>query len=295
MAGTNVSPMVAEVTLPVDNHAPTNIALSANNVDENQSGSTAVGTLTTTDPDAGNTFTYTLAAGVGSTDNNSFSIGGNVLQTAATSDYETMSNYNVRVRSSDQRGLYFEKQFTVTVNNVNEPPTHITLLTGSIDENQPSGTAVGFLSATDPDAGDTFTYALANGTGGADNGSFSINGNTLQTAATFDYETKHSYTIRVRSIHQGGLSFEKQLTITVNNVNEPPAISVGGALITGGQVGFSFSGEPGTQVVVERCLGLEAPRVWLPVATNIMGGLPATFTDPDPATNCECFYRLRAQ
>ena len=44
------------------------------------------------------------------------------------------------------------------------------------------GTTVGTLSTTDPDAGNTFTYTLA--TGGADNGSFQIVGNTVQTAAS---------------------------------------------------------------------------------------------------------------
>ncbi len=51
------------------NTAPTNIALSANTINENVSGNSAVGTLSSTDADASNTFTYTLVAGTGSTDN----------------------------------------------------------------------------------------------------------------------------------------------------------------------------------------------------------------------------------
>ena len=48
-------------------NSPTDIALSASTVAENQPAGTAVGSLSTTDPDAGNTFTYTLVAGIGST------------------------------------------------------------------------------------------------------------------------------------------------------------------------------------------------------------------------------------
>ena len=42
-----------------------------------------------------------------------------------------------------------------------------------------------------------FTYTLVTGTGSTDNGSFTINGNQLKTAASFNYETKNSYSIRV--------------------------------------------------------------------------------------------------
>jgi len=56
------------------------------------------------------------------------------------------------------------------------------------------------------------------GVGSTDNSSFNINGNALQITAPFDYETKNSYTIRVRSTDQGGLSVEKAFTITVANV-----------------------------------------------------------------------------
>ena len=76
------------------------------------------------------------------------------------------------------------------------------------------------LSATDADTGDTFTYALVSGTGSTDNASFSISGTTLSTAAVFDFETKSSYSVRVRVTDAGGLTFERALTITVTDVNE---------------------------------------------------------------------------
>jgi hypothetical protein len=82
---------------------------------------------------------------------------------------------------------------------------------------------VGVFSSTDPDSGDTFTYSLAGGAGGNDNGSFSIDsGGTLLTAASFDFESKPSYSIRVRSTDSGGQWFEKQFTINVTDVDESP-------------------------------------------------------------------------
>src|SRR2546423_15030271 len=62
------------------NSAPTDISLSNSSIDENQPSGTTVGTFTTTDPDSGDTHTYSLEnSGCGGgpfPDNSSFSIGG---------------------------------------------------------------------------------------------------------------------------------------------------------------------------------------------------------------------------
>ncbi len=204
------------------NEAPTAIALSSTSIAENQPSGTVVGTLSATDPDASDSFTYTLVSGAGGADNASFTIAGNQLTTAASFDYETKNSYSILVQVTDAGGLTFTKQFTIAVTNVNEAPTAIALSSTSIAENQPSGTLVGTLSATDPDAGDSFTYALVSGAGGADNASFMITGNQLTTTASFDYETKNSYSILVQVTDAGGLTFTKQFTIAVTNVNEAP-------------------------------------------------------------------------
>jgi ELWxxDGT repeat protein len=239
-----------ELWRTVPNAAPTNLALSAMSIAENQSVGTVVGSFSTTDPDAGDTFSYSLVTGTGSTDNGSFTIAGGTLKIAASFDYETKNSYSIRVRSTDACGLFFEKPFTITVTNVNETPTNITLSASSIAENLATGTAIGSFSTTDPDAGNTFSYALVSGTGSTDNGSFTIEGGTLKIAASFDYETKNSYSIRVRSTDQGGLWFENQFTITVTDVNETPtniilsATSIAENLAVGTAVGGFSTTDP---------------------------------------------------
>lgn len=52
---------------------------------------TVVDLLSATDPDTGDTFTYSLVSGDGSDDNASFTIVGNQLQTNAAIDFETKS------------------------------------------------------------------------------------------------------------------------------------------------------------------------------------------------------------
>ncbi|MFN9915516.1 MAG: cadherin repeat domain-containing protein, partial [Pirellulaceae bacterium] len=87
-----------------------------------------------------------------------------------------------------------------------------------IAENSPANTTVGTLSTIDPDAGDTFTYSLVAGTGDTDNSAFNISGSTLRAASSFDFEAQSSYTVRIRSTDQRGLSTEKPFTIAVTNV-----------------------------------------------------------------------------
>jgi hypothetical protein len=161
-----------------------------------------------------------LVSGEGDADNASFTIDGATLKTTASFDFETKTSYAIRVQAMDQGGLTVEKQFTVTVTNVNETPTDITLSASSIAENQASGTTVGTLNTTDPDAGNTFTYTLVSGDGDADNANFTIDGTTLKTAASFDLETKSSYAIRVKAMDQDGLTVQKQFTITVVDGND---------------------------------------------------------------------------
>jgi hypothetical protein len=102
------------------NNAPTNITLSATAINENVAANSTVGTLSTTDPDVGNSFTYTLVAGSGSTDNASFNISASSLRITSSPDFETKNSYSVRVRTTDQSGLFFEKAFTITIINVCE-------------------------------------------------------------------------------------------------------------------------------------------------------------------------------
>ncbi len=107
----------------------------------------------------------------------------------------------------------------------NSPPSDIALSGASVPENQPAGTMVGAFSSVDPDSGSSFTYSLVSGAGSADNTSFMISGNTLRTAASFNYEIKNSCSVRVRSADQFGLTFEKVFTILVTDVNEAPTLT----------------------------------------------------------------------
>lgn len=202
--------------------APTDVSLNTSSVAENLPVGTEVGTFSTVDPDSSEPFTYGLIGGTGSTDNSLFQISGNRLLTNAIFDYESKNSYSIRVQTSDSNGGVFQKALTINVNDVNENenPTDLSLGNNSVAENSPLNTLIGSFTTTDPDTGNTFTYGLVTGIGSTDNSLFTIDGNQLKTNAIFDYETKNNYSIRVKTTDQGGLSYEKQLTVNVTNIPE---------------------------------------------------------------------------
>ena len=98
------------------NAAPTDISLTANTLNQSASANTVVGTLSSTDANGGDTHTYTLVAGTGSTDNGSFNISSNQLR-ATNPGAIAAGNRSVRIRTTDNGSgnLTYEEAFTVVV------------------------------------------------------------------------------------------------------------------------------------------------------------------------------------
>ncbi len=203
------------------NSAPADISLSNATLAENGSANAVIGSFSTTDADATDSHSYSLVAGEGSTHNSAFTISGSNLTINAPADFETLNQYSVLVRTTDGAAT-FDKQFTITVTNVNEAPASIALSSNSLPENSGANAVVGTLSAADPDANSTFTFSLVQGSN--DNSSFNIFNNTLRMNASADFETKNSYTVLVRVEDNGSpaLGIERPLTINITDVEEVP-------------------------------------------------------------------------
>ena len=114
-----------------NNEAPTNIDLDNKTIDENVAPNSVVGTFSTTDPDSGDSFTYTLVTGDGDTDNSAFTINGDQLQVNDSPDYETKSSYSVRVQTTDGEGASHTEQLTINVNDIIEGTPRRDTLTGT--------------------------------------------------------------------------------------------------------------------------------------------------------------------
>ncbi len=102
----------------VPNGAPTAIALNPASVAEGCAAGTLVGRLTTTDPDAGDMFTYTLVANAGGL----FTIVGNQVRVVDGTllDYEAVTSYTISVRTTDVGGLSFQQELTITLTDVHD-------------------------------------------------------------------------------------------------------------------------------------------------------------------------------
>ncbi len=95
------------------------------NIDENQSAGTVVASLSGSDPDQGDTLTYSLATVATAPDNASFTIQGTQLKTKAIFNYEAKRSYDIVVRATDSAGLYRDQPLSVSINDINETPTAV--------------------------------------------------------------------------------------------------------------------------------------------------------------------------
>lgn len=110
--------------------------------------------------------------------------------------------------------------YRVTVIDLTMPPRDLRLTAAALYEGAPSGAVAGTLSATDPEGG-ALTYSLVAGAGDDDNGRFRIEGATLRTLTTLDYEQQASYSVRVQvaSGRSGGAA-AAAFTISLRDVDE---------------------------------------------------------------------------
>ena len=105
------------------NDTPLNINLSNLYIDENSSNGTIIGSLSTLDPDLGDSFSYTLLNNA----DGRFILNNNNLQVAAGNllDFETNSSHQIEIQTTDTEGLFITKNFTISLNDLNEAPITI--------------------------------------------------------------------------------------------------------------------------------------------------------------------------
>jgi hypothetical protein len=177
---------------------------------------TAVGTLTTTTAGTSNTFTYTLVTGVGSTDNNKFTLSpSGAIATNQIFLNAVSTNYSIRVQTTDGNNQSYQTAITITVGASTTPPTNISL-TGTTVQ-QPS-TVVGTLSTTDPNFGVTETYTVTNSV------PFTISGNSLVTAPGLTVTTPTTYSVTVQVTNSLNQTFSR--TFPTITVNPPPPTDI---------------------------------------------------------------------
>ena len=122
-------------------------------------------------------------------------------------------------------------QRVVTV--VNRDPDSISIDQNLLEENYPSGSVIGNLSATDPDDpqnGHSYTYQLLTVDGVAPFGFAISNAGNVSTSQSFDFEQQQSYTLEVRVEDAFGGSFDQNVTITLVDAFVPYVETVSAGL-----------------------------------------------------------------
>ncbi len=233
-SGTAPNVNTSTVTLTV-NVGNLNELPSVNNptftIAENTPVGTVVGGVTATDPDVGQTLSYTITSG---NTGNAFQInsatGVITVKTLAAVNFETNPVFNLVVAVSDGVGAPVNSNVTINLTDINEAPT-IGNQTVGINENMPNGTVVATFTAANPDASQTVSYAITAG----NNGTFTINPTTgvvtVANSALLNFEATPTYSLTIVATDSGSGTAPNvntstaTLTVNVNDLNELPTVN----------------------------------------------------------------------
>ena len=207
------------ITILDDNEALTNTT-SNQTIDENRDVNAYLATLSSTDPDIGDSVTYSFVAG--GTTQGKFKIVGDELRLASgTLDHEVQASYNISVRATDGGGNTSDKTFTLTIGDVNEKSSAPTDFDTTVNEND-LNFALQIGGSQDPE-GEAVTYNFVN-TGGNPHGIFEITPEGLLTInpdVGIDFEIHGgSVDVTIISIADGVDGHATTSTITINNLND---------------------------------------------------------------------------
>jgi hypothetical protein len=128
--------------------------------------------------------------------------------------------------------VFIKGPAVLKVQSINESPTDIALSSNFVLENAiaiANDVTIGTLTAVDPDAGDTHSFALINGVGPNDNTFFSVIGDELSIKAgtVIDFEAKPNYVVHVQATDSQGSTFAKDLLVMVGNRGELAVVTIG--------------------------------------------------------------------
>ncbi len=216
ITGNDAEDKTAQITIAindVNDIAPTNIALSNNNITVNASIDTTIGILSATDVDTDdNSLTYSV------NDTTNFKITGNQLKIKKV--FTATGTFPITITASDN--IHTPTQdFTITITSNPHPAVITNDANTHVDENITS-TALTITATNEPDT-QTLTYSIS----GADANLFNVVGSTgvITFKVAPDYEhpadngADNIYNLTLE-VNDGISPTNKTIIITVNNVIE---------------------------------------------------------------------------
>ncbi|XP_048577481.1 protocadherin Fat 4 isoform X2 [Nematostella vectensis] len=219
-----------QINITDQNDAPTGINLPGNGGDlsvyENSRSGTVISAIKLVDQD-GDPPSCSLTDDAGG---RVAVQGTNLITGSANSDFEESAVLHITLSCSDGKVQSIQKSFNITVKDVNEVPTDITLSHRQVLENE-ANTRIGIITVTDPDVNQSHRCTVCDviDEGRCDASADFIVDERLQllTSRGLDFESGHIRRIVINCTDnatspQMPLSVEKAFNITVIDVNEPP-------------------------------------------------------------------------
>lgn len=199
-------------------------------LNENSPAGTAIGTVTATDADAGQTRMFSIVSGnTGSALAINASTGVLSVATASAINFEATPSFAlvVKVQDNGTGSLSSQATVTVTILNVNEKPV-IADQTFSVNTFAANGTVIRSVAASDPDAGQALSWSIVSGN--TDN-AFAINPSTgvlaVANSAALDLQTNLAFALVTKVQDNGAGNLASQATVYVNLVNTKSCAATG--------------------------------------------------------------------
>ena len=226
------APVTADTETTIINQSPA-ILDDLFSLGENSPNAFALGFVEASDPDPLDTLTFSI---VGGNTGGAFAInpttGEITVANSAVLDFETNPTFTLTVQITDNHGATDTAEVEISLIDFNETPA-LGDDSFTLAENSATGTAVGTVTGTDPDADDSLTYAILEGN---DGGAFAINPLTgevtVANPAALDFETQPTFSLTVRVLDAGGLSETATITISLTDANDTPQLLLGGGATT---------------------------------------------------------------
>uniref|UniRef100_A0A8C4WGP0 Cadherin domain-containing protein n=1 Tax=Gopherus evgoodei TaxID=1825980 RepID=A0A8C4WGP0_9SAUR len=199
---------------------------------ENSPSGTELLVLSATDGDLGDNGTVLIAVGPLVATHRVFRLDpvSGKLSTISQLDREEQDHYSLQVLATDLGSPPLSSVTRVNVSlldvNDNSPVFYPVQYFAHIQENEPAGSYVTTISASDPDLGPngTIKYSISAG----DNSRFQIHGQTgvITTKIALDREEKTAYQLQIVAIDGGNLQSQNQaiVTITVLDTQDNPPV-----------------------------------------------------------------------
>jgi len=200
-----------------ENRPPSKVSLSNKLISESVEINTIVATLTTEDLDFGDTHEFFLIKGNGNNDseNSLFTIKGDNLILAKTSNFKDGQILNILIRATDSQGGFYEQNFGIEVTNTNNPPKFSSSPVNFVLQNERFAYSV----LVKDNEGDTINLSLQ---GLPKWLTYNPDAKLVSGVAGNDDVGDYSFKIKASD---GKMESVQKVVFSVININDPPEIN----------------------------------------------------------------------